>query len=201
MAVQIVVLLEVVDVGHQYRERRSHPQIAPPFDAQRLVEATPVGDSGQAVDLAQLREVLLRQLELQVREDARTRNAKIDRLRDVIDGAELESVRLALLVAHAGHENDGNVTRGLLLFQQGADFVAVEARHHHIEQNEIRRFLVARNGERGFAVGCDANAEIVAQTVDQQLQVNGLVVRDQQQRRPRRERSHDRFASGRSETP
>ena len=64
MTVQIVVLLEVVDIGHQHREWRSHAQIAPPFDAQRLVEATPVGDSGQAVDLAQLREVLLRQLEL-----------------------------------------------------------------------------------------------------------------------------------------
>ena len=195
MAVQIVVLLEVIDIGQQHCERRSHPQIAPPFDPQRLVETAAVGNLRQPIDLAQLREMLLRLLELQVRVDSRASDPQIDRLGDVVDGAELEPMRFAFFVADAGHEDDRNVARRILLLQHPADFVAVKTRHHHIEEDQIGRFFVARYGQRSFAVGRDADAKIVAKAVDEQLRVYGFVVRDQQQRRSRLQRRHDEFAS------
>jgi hypothetical protein len=58
-----------------------------------------------------------------------------------------------------------------LLLQYSANLVAVETRHHHVEQDEIGRFLVAGNRERRLAVGRDADSKIVAEPVDQQLQV------------------------------
>src|SRR5689334_8326830 len=142
--------------------------------------------------------MLLRSLELQVRQYSRPGDAQVDRLRDVIDGAELESMRLSFFVADPGHKDHGDVARGVLLLQQAADLVAVEPRHHDVEQDEIGSFLVAGNRERRLAVGGDTDSKVVAKPVDEKLQVNGLVVRDQQQRRTRLRRAHDGFASDRS---
>ena len=190
---QIVVLLEVIDIGHQQRERRAHPQIAAPFDDERLVEATAVGNRRQTVDLAQLREMCLSLSELQVRQDSRAGNAQVDRFGNVVDGTELQSMRLAFFVADARHEDDGNVARGFLLLQQPANLVAIDPRHHHVEENQVGRFLIRCDRERAFAVGGDADAEIVAKAVDQQLQVDRLIVRDQQQRPPRLRLGHDLY--------
>src|SRR5438105_4706177 len=141
--------------------------------------------------MAQLREMRLGLPELQMRQDARTRNAQVDRLRDVVDRAELQPMRLAFLVADPCYEDDGNVACGLLFLEPPADFVAIYPRHHHIEENQVRRLVVRCNGERAFAVGCDSDAEVVAETVDQQLQIDRLIVRDQQQRPPRLRIGHD----------
>src|SRR5207302_1512416 len=85
----------------------------------------------------------------------------------------------------------GNVARGLLFLEPPADFVAIHPRHHHIEENQVRRLVVRCNGECAFAIGCDSDAEVVAETVDQQLQIDRLIVRDQQQRPPRLRIGHD----------
>ena len=72
---------------------------------------------------------------------------------DVVDGADIEALLLVDLLGLGGEEDDGNVARDGNVLKSPADFIAVHAGHHHVEQNEIR--LLGRGGDcqRLLAVG------------------------------------------------
>ena len=61
-----------------------------------------------------------------------------ERLVDVVDGADVEAFLLVDLLGLGGEEDDGNVARGGNVLESPADFIAVHAGHHHVEQDEIR---------------------------------------------------------------
>src|SRR6185437_11018919 len=71
----------------------------------------------------------------------------------VVDRADIEALLLVDLLGLGGEEDDGNVARGGNVLESPADFIAVHAGHHHVEQDEIRLLCRGSDGQRLFAVG------------------------------------------------
>ena len=105
-----------------------------------------------------------------VRADAGEQLLGLEGLGDVIDRAELERAHLLEGIGERGEKDHRDVARRLRLLQALADRVAVHARHHHVEQDEIRprfrgdddRLLAARGGD-GLVAG---GAELLLDEID-----------------------------------
>src|SRR5512147_3122807 len=77
------------------------------------------------------------------------------RLVDIVDSADLKSILLVDGVGLSGEEDHRDVAGHRIGLQPAADLIAVHARHHHVEQDQI--WLLRGGGEhqRLLAVGRD----------------------------------------------
>ena len=96
-------------------------------------------------------QLALEMLARQVGRDARQHLFALDRLGDVVDRAELEARHLVRHFAARRQEDHERVARLRLRLQFAADLEAVHARHHHVEQHQVR-LRPPRDLERGRAV-------------------------------------------------
>ena len=117
-------------------------------------------------------------LRLQKRPDAGLDFEYLERLRQVVVPADLEPAGLVLDVLEGAQKHDRQLARRLLRAKPAAYLEAVEARHHDIEEHEIRRaFLDAAEGRR--TIERDAQLVIAAQRLDQDIDIRLRVVDDE----------------------
>ena len=162
----------LVPRGHeQLRDlRREEPaQLRDPL-LEPLVEALELGG-------LRLHRVVVA-LDAQQRPDARQQLRRHERLGHEVVGARFERARLLLLAARR-HHHDGHEAGGRLGAQRAADRVAVQARHHDVEQDEVdaalrdpreRRLARARR-RRGVAARFEhrlQEAQVLRHVVDEQ---------------------------------
>ena len=121
------------------------PRSRLPIDqpAQAIEEQQPVGQAGQRIRPAR------RQLGL----DARQRDREIDRLGDVVVGAETERLDDVLALIARRHHDHRQIGERAGLANAAQHVEAVHAGHHHVEQHEIE---VAARSTSASAVGPSA---------------------------------------------
>ena len=120
-------------------------------------------------------------LQREMGSDPGQHNGAGERLVDVINCANVESLLFLGLLGLGGKEDDGNVSRGGNVLQPPTDLVAVHAWHHHVEQDEIGLFGAVGNGQRLLAVGGNFRAVGVLQHSRNHGDVGWRVVHDQHQ--------------------
>ena len=74
---------------------------------------------------------------------------------DIVDGADLKSVLLVDRVGLRGEEDHRNIAGDGIGLQAPADLIAVHARHHHVEQDEVRLLGGGSEHQRLLAIGRD----------------------------------------------
>src|SRR5215467_570294 len=84
-----------------------------------------------------------------------------ERLVYVINGTDIEAPLLVDLVELGGKKDEGNVARPLFVLELAADLIAVHARHHHVEQDQVWLLGAGRDGQRLLSVGCHLGPERV----------------------------------------
>ena len=77
---------------------------------------------------------------------------RVERLRDVVDAPDVEPPRPVPELRPCGEEDDRDLARALVLEELLGDPPAVEPRHHHVEEDDVRPPL-ARLVEPARAVG------------------------------------------------
>ena len=77
-------------------------------------------------------------LVLEVVADARLDDLAIDRFGDVVDRPRVEPSNLVGRRPQRGNEDDRYPRRPRVVLQARAGFVAVDAGHHHVEQDDVR---------------------------------------------------------------
>lgn len=118
----------------------------------------------------------------QVGADACAHHGRAHGFDDVVHATGFEALGL---VAHVGqgrdedHRDAAGLGPGLEL---AANVVAVELRHHDVQQDQVRGLLPCQL-QRPGAVGGKLQAVVIAQDLPQHVQVGGLIV-DQQQAGP-----------------
>ncbi len=142
-----------------------------------------------------------RLLELDVRAYARPHDRRAHRLRHVIDGAELEAAGLVFGAVHRGDEHDGYVVAVLRRAKAPQHLVAVHARHHDVEQDQIRVRNAARELERARARYRDLHAEFPVKNLPERGQILGRVIDDQYVREWHPQRHGQSVQEGRIPTP
>ena len=76
------------------------------------------------------------------------------------------------------NKNHRDIARGLVGLELGTYLKAVHARHHDIEQHQIRRIVPAQ-AQRLGATGGHEDLVIAAEHLVHDLDVDGLIVHDQ----------------------
>ena len=117
-------------------------------------------------------------LGLEQRPDASLDLEHLERLRQVVVAADLEPAGLVLDVLERAQEHDRQLARRLLRAKLAADFVAVDARHHDVEEHEIRRALLDA-AKSGRAIERDAQLVLAAQRLDQDVDIRLRVIDDE----------------------
>ena len=102
-----------------------------------------------------------------------------ERLVDVIDSANFEAAGLVLGTGLAGEEDNGDFRGGGIGFEAGADFVAVHARHHYVEEDEVGLFFGVGQGQGLFTVRRDLGAIGILERARDDADVSGRVVDDE----------------------
>ena len=92
-------------------------------------------------------EVIVVALELEVQPDARAQHLLVDRLVDKVHGPAGQRQRLAGRRGVGRHEDHRDVARQDTLLERCAHRVAVHARHHHVEQDQVG-FVASQQLER-----------------------------------------------------
>jgi hypothetical protein len=147
--------------------------------------------AGQLVieTITALPQLALEMLPRQVRGNARQHLLALDRLGDVVDGAELEARDLVGNFAPRRKKDHGGVTRVGVRLDDAAHLEAVHARHHHVEEDQVRIGL-ARDLDCAGAIPRREDAVAAAmQGLHQHIEVRRAVVDHQD---GRRRRDHDR---------
>jgi hypothetical protein len=132
-------MLEVIHVDHHQRDRRLAALAAAPFRSQPLVERAAIGHSGQGVRECELAQPVRVLLQKNMRTGARANDRCMHRLGDEVDRSGLEALYLVLHRVAGRDEDDRDFARRGVGFQPPAYFVAVEARHLHVEKHQVRR--------------------------------------------------------------
>jgi hypothetical protein len=120
---------------------------------------------------------------LHVRVDTRQQLARAEGLGQVVIGAGCHALHTALLASAGREQDDGDVARARLGAQLAQQSEAVEARHHHVRQDEIGSML-ARGRERRLAVGDGQDPVALGEQADRVLPHVGVVVGDEHARAP-----------------
>src|SRR5665648_216909 len=102
---------------------------------------------------ARLLRLAERFLERQLRLDPSKHDRSRERLVDVIDGADLETLLLVDRVSFRREEDDGDFSRLGIRLEPAANLVAVHARHHHVEQDQVRCLGPHGDRQRLLAIG------------------------------------------------
>ncbi len=76
----------------------------------------------------------------------------VHRLGEIFVGPRFQSDDDVLRIALGGDQDDRGERQGGILLEPAADLDTVEPRHHHVEQDQVRKML-SRRSQRRFAVG------------------------------------------------
>ena len=77
---------------------------------------------------------------------------RVERLRHVVDAADVEPARAVAELGPRREEDDRDAVRAVVLEQLLGHAPAVEAGHHHVEEHDVG-LLLPREVEAGRAVG------------------------------------------------
>ena len=77
-------------------------------------------------------------LRFEVAGDLREQHVLLERLHEVVDGAEREGARLVARLVLRGREDHRDVRELLVLLELRRDVIAVHLGHHHVEEDEVR---------------------------------------------------------------
>ena len=153
MAVGVVHALEAIQITHHHCQRLLEPPRVTEHFLQTLLQVTPIVESRQRIGLRHLEETcvdfgqlalsllqcVLESLDAQHRFHARFELGEVDRLRDVVVGTGVQSLDLVLGRIQRGLQDDRDERELLVRFDAPHDFEAIDARHHHVEQDQIGR--------------------------------------------------------------
>jgi hypothetical protein len=117
--------------------------------------------------------------QFQMRADARQRHGGRDRLGQVIHRTKAEAALLIGGVIERRDEDDRDIPRQGVLAQFAQHLVAVHARHHHIEQDEVGLRVCACHPQRALTGIGGAHPVVRLQQLPQEEQVLRHVVDDQ----------------------
>ena len=117
-------------------------------------------------------------LGLEQRPDSRLDLQHLERFGQVIVAAHLEALCLVLDVLERAEEHHRQFARRLAGAQLPAHLIAVETRHHDVEQHEVGRVLLDA-AKRGGAVEGDAQLVLAPQRLDQDVDIGLDVVDDE----------------------
>ena len=122
---------------------------------------------------------IVQRLDAQDRAHPRHQRRVVDRLGDVLVAAGIEPGHDVDRIGLRGHQDDRHERQARVRLELPADLDAVLARHHDVEENQIRR-LCPRDGERLVAIlGRDHLVALARQAGLQDLEVGRVVVDDQ----------------------
>ena len=91
----------------------------------------------RASSRARLRVHVAQPLLLQTRADPRPQQHRLEGLREVVLGAELDAPHHALELIEGRDHEHGNVAQGRVALHALEELVAVEAGHHHVEEGQV----------------------------------------------------------------
>ncbi len=148
-----------------------------------------------------LLELALRPTQREMRADAREQLARLERLGEVVDAAGGERAHLLERLVERGQEDHRHVAGRFVRLEPLAHGEAVEVRHHHVEQHEVRRVGAGALEALGARAGGDHVETVDREQVDEQLDVRRRVVDDQDPRRGHAAPSVRRFASAAATAP
>ena len=117
-----------------------------------------------------------RRLQGQMGLDALLQYGRADGLGDVVHRAQLEAHALVFDLGLGSEKNDPDVARLGVLLEPLADLVAVHARHHDVEQDQIWRLIRGGDAQGLFAIVGHPHNVVVAQQAADQRQVVGRVI-------------------------
>ena len=127
-------------------------------------------------------EAVVEVLHPQQRADPGDQLDPLDRLDDEVVRTNLQAADAVGDLAESGDHDDRQQLALRRLLQALADLVAVHPRHHHVQQHQVRRFLVDLLQRFDAVGGSDDAAVDVRQAAFDQLQVQRVVVDDQHHR-------------------
>jgi hypothetical protein len=102
-----------------------------------------------------------------------------ERLVDVIHSPDFKAASFFLGAGLAGEKDNGDFACGGVSLKAGADFVAVHAGHHNVEEDEIWFFFGRGESEGFFAVGSDFGFIGILESAGDDADVEGCVVDDE----------------------
>jgi hypothetical protein len=108
----------------------------------------------------------------------RAHDGRRERLGDVVDRARRQALGLVAFGVGAGHEQHDGVAGGLVHFEPAARFIAVQAGHHHVEQDDVGP-VALRLFQRGQAVAGEHDLSEIGQQVLEHPDIFQHVVDDQ----------------------
>ena len=124
-------------------------------------------------------ELLLRLAQAQVRRDPRYHLSNLEWFGDVIDAPRLEPHELVSRIGKTGHEDHRDVSSAFSRFQAPASLETVDARHHHVQQDQVGSHE-AGPLQSLFTVLSDEHLMTYAfQTIHQHAEIGGHVIHDQ----------------------
>ena len=159
VTIVVVVGLEVVDVHADQRNGCVLSCRAAPFHLQVIVKPAPVADAGEVVLRGQALQQVTAALELDVVAHTCLHDGGPDGLDDVVDGPHRQAPRFVFFLVARRDKQHRNARRGRVALEAGADFVAVHAGHHHIEQDQVRG--LGRRGQRKRTFAVDGHPHLV----------------------------------------
>ena len=120
--------------------------------------------------------------QLQMRAHPGADLVNVERLADVIGGAQVETLDLLLYSAHHGHKDDRNAVAHRRSLDPATDFVAIHLRHDDVEQDQIGRRRSQRQVEGFGPAGRHFDAIVVLKRAEQFMNVGRDIVHHQQGR-------------------
>jgi hypothetical protein len=135
----------------------------------------------------QIGEAILERLGAKQRTDPRHELDLVEWLRQEVIGTDLQPASPIVRAIERREHEDRQASVSRLAPQSLAHLDAVDARHHHVQADEVGLVLLD-GGERGGAIlGLDQVIAVVTEQLVQECAIGGLVVRDQDERaRPHR---------------
>ena len=110
---------------------------------------------------------------------ARQHDGRLERLGQVVDGTQHEAMLFVVGTAHRRGDDHRDVPRLIVEAQLLEHFEAAHARHHDVQQDEIRQRCLPRQLQRARPRIRSADLVAIAQQLAEQRQVLGVVVDDE----------------------
>ena len=132
----------------------------------------------------QLEQLVVEALLLEAGADAGSQEDRVERLRQVVRRAQLDAADDALQLVHGRDHDHGDGPQPVVGLELLQHLVAVDLRHHDVQQNEVERAR-SQQLQRLATVprGADVRVPLTAEALGQGVEVV-LVVVDDEQRRP-----------------
>ena len=171
---QQAVNVKLVPVGKSGEGIRHHTQLDIAADIELLLHAflLPVDHSVGGLQLVHI------MLQGELRLDPGLQQGRVDRLQDIVRGPQVEALRLVGSLTLGGEKNDRYVPCLWISLQLATDLVAIDLRHHDIQQDQVR-CLGLRNLEGDMAIDGHLDLVVIPQDALHHIQVFRRVVHRQ----------------------